>query len=208
MTKIIVDLEGYDLQDLLGSVLPHVGADPEYPPLTVVTLTADGDWLHAMATDRYTLGIARYPLGEAGDTLTVTVAGGALKAVVRQVKPGAKVRLTLTEQAVTIEQVTTPHLSYRLPTCDIVPPLRQWRAWLAERLEQAPVTPASRIVVDPAYLARFRSAGDRKRPLEIHPTDRGVVITAGDRFLGMVGPMNTAGIPDSLADWLPASIAA
>lgn len=211
--QITAGMTGRELRHFLGAVLPHASTDDDgLPVLTMVTFEATGNVLHALATDRYTLAIARQPLPDpAPGTLTLTVAAGALTAVIRQIKPRAAVQLTLTSDGLTLDQLSDPQLSYRLPASGTAPLLPDWRTWLTERLAHKPdpaMTSARGIALNPAYLARFRAASRDHLPLEIRPGGRFMVITCGTHFLGLAMPMDLtktrqAG-PDPLTDWLPA----
>lgn len=52
-------LTAYQLSSLLRKVDPHIGRDMGYAPIQGVRLDDDGRHLHAAATDRYTLAVAR-----------------------------------------------------------------------------------------------------------------------------------------------------
>ncbi|WP_031166269.1 hypothetical protein [Streptosporangium roseum] len=209
--EIALSMTGRELRQLLGAVLQHAGTDPAFPSLTVVTFDAEGAWLYVLATDRYTLGVARHRMTEgASAPFTLTVAAATVQAIVRQIKPCAAVRLTLTGEGLTIDQLD-PQVTYRLPASGERPVLPNWRVWFAERLAEKPaavLTSAHGIALNPAYLARFRSACRDGLPLEMRPAGRHVAITCGEHFLGLIGPMDLsktrAASPDPLADWLPA----
>ncbi|MBB2909147.1 hypothetical protein FHS43_000393 [Streptosporangium becharense] len=214
--EITLTMTGRELRHFLGAVLPHAGTDPGFPPLTMVTLDAADGHLHALATDRYTLGITRHPLPEpTPGQLTVTVPAAALRAVTRQIAPRADVRLTLTGEGLTIEQLSDPHLTYRLPASTEHPFLPDWRPWLAQRARLAPdpvLTGPRGVALNPAYLARFRAATRDGLPLELRPAGKALFVTCGTHFLGVLMPMDLsqarAATPDPLTGWLPAVPAA
>ncbi|WP_068920882.1 hypothetical protein [Planobispora rosea] len=208
--EITTEMTGRELRQFLGAVLPHAGTDALLDVLTVVIFDASGGMLHALATDRYTLALARRPLpGDAPGTLTVAVAAAALQAIVRQVKARASVCLTLTPEGLGIDQLSDPQISYRLPSRPAFTPLLRWRPWLAEQLKHKPepvLTAAHGIALNPAYLARFRTAARDGLPLEMRPAGRCMVITCGTHFLGLAMPMDLskarADHPDPLSGWL------
>ncbi|WP_189242529.1 hypothetical protein [Planobispora rosea] len=208
--EITTEMTGRELRQFLGAVLPHAGTDALLDVLTVVILEASGGMLHALATDRYTLALARRPLPEAtSGALIGAVAAAALQAIVRQIKPRASVRLTLTSEGLSIDQLSDPQISYRLPSRPAFTPLLRWRPWLAEQLKQKPqpvVTAARGIALNPAYLARFRTASRDGLPLEMRPAGRCMVITCGSHFFGLAMPMDLskarAANPDPLTGWL------
>ncbi|MER5419889.1 hypothetical protein [Streptosporangium roseum] len=209
--EITLSMTGRELRQFLGAVLPHASSDSAFPPLTVVTFDAEGASLYALATDRYTLGVARHRMVEGVSApFTLTVAAATVQAIVRQIKPRAAVRLTLTGEGLTVDQLD-PQVTYRLPASGERPVLPNWRAWFAERLADKPtavITSAHGIALNPAYLARFRSACRDRLPLEMRPAGRHVAITCGEHFLGLIGPMDLsktrAVSGDPLATWLPA----
>ncbi|GIH93909.1 hypothetical protein ACFFMN_15840 [Planobispora siamensis] len=204
------EMTGRELRQFLGAVLPHAGIDDTLPVLTVVILDASGGMLHALASDRYTLALARHPLPEtASSPLTGAVAAAALQAIVRQIKARARVRLTLTTEGLSIDQLSDPQISYHLPNRPAFAPLLHWRPWLAEQLQQKPelvVTAARAVALNPAFLARFRTASRDGLPLKMRPMGRCMVITCGNHFLGLAMPMGRstdhAASPDPLTDWL------
>ncbi|MEV4249503.1 hypothetical protein AB0J63_39580 [Streptosporangium canum] len=209
--ELTLSMTGRELRQFLGAVLPHAGTDPAFPPLTAVTFDAEGASLYALATDRYTLGIARHRMAEGVSApFTLTVAAATVQAIIRQIKPRASVRLTLTGEGLTIDQLD-PQVTYRLPASGERPALPNWRVWFAERLAEKPaavLTSAHGLALNPAYLARFRSACRDRLPLEMRPAGRHVAITCGEHFLGLIGPMDLsktrAASGDPLDIWLPA----
>ncbi|MFD8562136.1 hypothetical protein ACFV1N_33045 [Streptosporangium canum] len=209
--EITLSMTGRELRQFLGAVLPHASTDPAFPPLTAVTFDAEGACLYALATDRYTLGIARHRMVEGVSApFTLTVAAATVQAITRQIKPRANLRLTLTGEGLTIDQLD-PQVTYRLPASNERPVLPNWRTWFAERLAEKPaavITSAHGLALNPAYLARFRSACRDRLPLEMRPAGRHVAITCGEHFLGLIGPMDLsktrAASGDPLATWLPA----
>ncbi|GAA0949128.1 hypothetical protein [Nonomuraea longicatena] len=215
--EITADMTGRELRAWLGAVLPHASTDTSVPFMAVVTIEAAPDrTLYALATDRYTLAVSCRPLpdpgtGTAPAPLTLTVAARALHTVIRQIKPRDTVRLTLTDDGLTLEQLGDPHLSYRLPASDYEPLLPNWRTWLTKQASQTPgpvLTDPRGVALSPGFLARFKTAARDGLPLEMRPAGRHlVVITCGTHFLGFIaaadltGPRKTCG--DPLADWLP-----
>lgn len=55
----LTSLTAYQLTELLRRVDPHIGRDSGYSGIEGVRLDYDGQHLHAVATDRYTLAVAR-----------------------------------------------------------------------------------------------------------------------------------------------------
>ncbi|MGJ6968916.1 hypothetical protein ACSDR0_44155 [Streptosporangium sp. G11] len=207
---VTTTMSGRELRLFFGAVLPHASTDDTLPPITMLTLDVAGGVLHALATDRYTLGIARHPLpsGTPG-AFTLGVPAAAVRAVISHIKLRASVELTLSAEALTIDQFD-PQVRYHLPASDARPVLPDWRTWLAERLTATPepvLTAARGIVLNPTYLARFRSAPRDGLGIEMRPAGRCMVITCGTHFLGLVMPMDLSKVhaeaPDPLTGWLP-----
>ena len=55
----LTSLTAYQLSELLRRVDPHVGRSSGYGGIEGVRLDYDGQHLHAVATDRHTLAVAR-----------------------------------------------------------------------------------------------------------------------------------------------------
>jgi hypothetical protein len=67
MTEAI-SVPAHELRRALTAVLPHCGEDDTLPALTCVNLEASGGWLYLVATDRYSMGVARvFVMGGCGD---------------------------------------------------------------------------------------------------------------------------------------------
>lgn len=49
----------HQLRDLLTPIAPHMSPDPDLPAIRLIRLEAGGGYLHAVATNRYTLAVAR-----------------------------------------------------------------------------------------------------------------------------------------------------
>ncbi|MGW5680331.1 DNA polymerase III subunit beta family protein [Nonomuraea sp. NPDC003754] len=212
----IVTLTGTALRQYLGAVLPHASTDDTLPILTAVTFEVADGALYALATDRYTMGIVRQPLDtdqpHPTSALSVIISAAALQATARQVKARARVTLTVTEQAVTIEQAGAFTLACRLPALEMSPLLSNWRTWFADQVRNKPdraVHTDRGTALAPAYLARFRPATRDHLPLQFRPAGRAVVVTCGEHFLGLISPRRPTeqetAQPDPLDSWLPAN---
>lgn len=57
-----IDLATSEWHKLVKPVLPHITKDAEFPELSQVRIEAGDMCLYAVATDRYTMGIERWPL--------------------------------------------------------------------------------------------------------------------------------------------------
>jgi hypothetical protein len=212
--EITTAMTGRELRAWIGAVLPHAATDDTLPVLTKVVVEAADGVLYALATDRYTLAVSRHwPPDPVSGALTVTVAARALHTLLRQIKPRDSVRLTLNETGLTLDHLDRhgdPCLSYRLPNAgEPLRDLADWRTWLTKRVAQAPgpiLTDPRGVGLNPAYLARFKTASDGD-PLEMRPAGSVMVVTCGVHFLGLIAAMDLTGdretSADPLTDWLP-----
>ncbi|MEV4161426.1 hypothetical protein [Nonomuraea dietziae] len=210
----IVTLTGTALRQYVGAVLPHASTDDTLPMLTAVVFEVADGALYARATDRYTMGIVRHPLDteqqQPTSGLSVVISAAALQATIRQVNARAQVTLTVTEQAITMEQTGAFTLACRLPALDERPFLPNWRTWFADQVRSEPdraVHTDRGTALGPAYLARFRPAARDHLPLRFRPAGRTVVVTCGEHFLGLISPVRPtdreSAQPDPLNSWLP-----
>jgi hypothetical protein len=55
----VTTIIAYQLSELLRKTTPHIGRDMGYGPIQCLRLEHDGRHLHAIATDRYTMAVAR-----------------------------------------------------------------------------------------------------------------------------------------------------
>jgi hypothetical protein len=60
-----IDMTTREWHELVKPVLPHILKDPDFPELSHIRIEVGARSLYAVATDRYTLGAERRPLGRA-----------------------------------------------------------------------------------------------------------------------------------------------
>ncbi|MFE4398722.1 MULTISPECIES: hypothetical protein [Streptomycetaceae] len=191
------------LAEALTQVMPHM-ADPtsSTPILASVRLANDGTHLHAVATDRYTLAVARQRPHACEDEWTATV--GAVHAAYLQAwaasHPGHHDTVDL---AVEPGLLTASSTAGRItvPTLDgaHVP----WRGLLATHLGR-PAEPVDLTTLDTQYLARWAQAGRHLQITQAAPEAPLVLTGAG--FIGLQMPVrrvlqNTPSRAELAADW-------
>lgn len=204
----VVSMTGRQLRDLTGSVLNHAGSDDRLPVLTMVQIEVSHNVLHLVATDRYTLAVARHPLDEPASDLTLHIPATTLATVTRTLRPRDQVQLSLTPQALTLDRLNPPELTYRIPVAELHAQPLDWRKYVAKTLHRTSDTTAGpTLAFQPAYLTRFRTAAFTGQPLQVHTPDshrQPILITSGPHFLGLLMPTRLddyADQPATLAPW-------
>lgn len=186
-----------DLPHLLAQVADHRYRDPySLPTLAGVRLEADTTHLYAVATDRFTLAVARTPLGtdshdSAGFAAFLTATD--LTTLTALAKATRTRTATLTEQPDTLTVRLDQHrldLPAHHQERDTFP---QWRPLLRPALRGEPAL-AEEIGLAPWLLARWTAhlpARDRYTPLLVWGTGPGepLVLARGEDFLGLQMPV-------------------
>lgn len=204
-----ITMTGRDLRDLLAAVLPHASSSDSdlVPQLGQVTFEVAGNHLHAIATDRFTIGVVRHTLPEpAQDTIITRVAATALRIIARQVKVRAQVALDITSDGLAVEQHSDPQMAYRLPAFTGDGAFKDWRTQIADIVKRKPDPEFANgrgYALNPAYLARFRPASRDGMPLEMQRAGNCMAISCGDHFLGLTTLTRTKkNIGSDISDWL------
>lgn len=199
--------KGRDLQRLLRSVLVHAAARDtrvDIPALDQIRFEVTGTALHAIATDRFTIGVARADIETTTPTsdFHVQVPAADLAGVLRTLRVADTATLTLCPNGV---EVDDQRITYRLAGTDHAFPA--WRGLLAAAMRN-PIDPGEQVGLDSRHLAKFQTATQgRTEPLILHHHGprRAVVITCGNWFLGAAMPVRLDHTPNrSLAPWLAA----
>jgi hypothetical protein len=100
-----IDMTTREWHELVRPVLPHTFSSPDFPELEHVRLEACPRALYAAATDKFTLGAARYPLSGGDAAPPVHVSAGELKATLKLFRYSKDDDPPLT---VTIDTVSVP----------------------------------------------------------------------------------------------------
>lgn len=203
--SISFQLTGAELTRMFNRVLPHAATDADAAePLQYVHVEATPEGLTLMATDRYTMAATTWELacrvaGHDSVPFTLALRAAQLASTLPTLDPGDTYTLTLTggpcpdedddeSSGLTIQAPSG--LTVRLPAVARFP--INWRAVLAPALAAPVSLNEPGFLVNPNFLARFATAADGDgTPLVMRPTgtDKPVIITCGDHFLGAVMPM-------------------
>lgn len=181
---------------LLAQVTGHQHPDDTIPTLAGIRLEADATHLYAIATDRYTIAVARTALGKdsrgsegfAGFLSTTDVK--TLGAMSRATRTRAAVLTPLPEALAVRFGEHTINLPRHQGECDRFP---AWRTLVRPALEGEPNLVAE-VGLSPGLLARWTAhlpACDRYTPLVVWATapDKPVVLARGADFLGVQMPV-------------------
>jgi hypothetical protein len=204
---------------MLDAVMPHAGTDDTLPALMTVRFEVAAGVLYAVATDRFTMGVARYVIPGADDAQVQDATAMLMPGEVREMREalGAAadvVALTfgddLRMDAGTGWRGTWENAG-TAKTTNLYP---GWRDVLGEMLaaEDAPFKPV--LGLDPVYLPRFAALDDPSWSAEedgetfrccdeplvmraVKPGEHGcasaLLIARGDWFLGAVMLMRNDG---------------
>lgn len=217
-----ITLTATQLRDLVTPVLPHASKDVTLPILTALRIRTTGQYVTAIATDRYRIGFQRIaldPAPEAGFDATVYV--GALKQILGIFRPtrahNPTLSLTVEGEKLTVAAADTldsafgarggfvgASLTFQLVNGDY-PKLDRL---VRDALEGEPEQAAMAATFNPEFLADFRIGQPRHQPMRISPTGaatRPWLIRIGDDFLGLLVPVrfaDAASTPGDPASWL------
>jgi hypothetical protein len=200
-------LSGTDLHDLCGSVLPHADTAPEdksgFPAFTVIRCEVEHGTFYAVATDRYTLAIARHPLPDDQPSAEggITVPAGALRTVLRSIRRRERIHLTMDRDGLTFTRADSTRLRFVIPASPLAF-LLNWRDFMGGKLGIPTKAPAAPVALNPALLARFTPAARHGLPLEFRQLagkPGPVLVTCGTHFAGLISPVRL----DSAAKHLP-----
>lgn len=187
-------LTAYQLGELLRKVDPHIGRHSGYGAINGVRLDADGHHLHAIATDRYTLAVARTRLHNTDPTWALTISTRDLPALTGwlEVDGENNVHLSPGTDDVTLtsdrRKLTIPAHSGEFP---------DWRGLFRTAMEHEPgETPYSGWQSE--LLKRWETAGHEVHTWQPGPTKPLIVIS--HEFLGMQMPTRVKGEPGIAVD--------
>jgi hypothetical protein len=151
------------LRDMLDAVMPHAGTDDTLPSLNAVQFEVRAGTLFLVATDRYTIGCARYVIPGADDAQVQDAAALLMMSEAREMRcnlgqEAGVVALTFSDDLRmdagtgwkgTWEQAGSPKWKYP-----------GWRPVLAGTLAEADAPFTLAAGIDPRYLARFATLDD------------------------------------------------
>lgn len=190
MTTTVI---AYQLAELLRKVEPHIGRDMGYGPIQGLRLDYDGRNLHAIATDRYTMAVARQKTRSNDPAWATTIHATNIDALNAWVKArtadGNKhnIHIQTGEYTITFtEGDNTAGLT--LPTDQAAWP--EWRGLFRTALTYT-AGDAPYSAVTAKLLARWEHGGDQLRTWQAAATKPLVVI--GHNFLGLQMPSRFTG---------------
>lgn len=198
-----VDITARDLADFLAPVIPHAAKSNDLPILNSIHFVTHGGCLIASATDRYTMGMHRRPVGAADapvpDGLRATVPLAAIRQILSIFKAARgenpDLRLTFTADTLTVAAdgflsgFAVGDASWRLDPGHYPRPGGIWP-------ETEPETDVSTVALNPMYLARIAHATGRGEPALIsmparHSDGRpkAIIARVGEDFLALIQPI-------------------
>lgn len=193
----MISIEAKDLHRMLQQVTPHMADPDEYlPALACIRVEATDDgWLYAVATDRYTLAVARH------ETLADTSGIGYLPAqlvpavtawLAQAAEHGQAVKLALPthdQQAIALRAPGSGRLSIETDTNGHkgVP---NWRTLLHAQLKAEPVAvPLTGFTT--RFLARWQQADLKVHAWQAGPHRPLIVAAESGDFLGLQMPVRS-----------------
>ncbi len=179
-TKATVN--AYKLRQLLAKVEPHINHGDYFPGIAGLRLEGDGQQLHAIATDRYTMAISRAEVSGAG-AWAVTIPAARLKSLRQWVKAHDRdVLIDITPSTHTIAFTSaTAELSMAVEDGSFP----KWRAMVAKLLAKDP-QPVPLTAVTSEYLGRWGAASTWLSVSQAGPNEP--FIFFGDDFIGLQMP--------------------
>lgn len=178
-------IPAHRLAEALAQVAPHLSTREHEIGIAAVHFDSDGTFLHMVATDRYTIAVARRQL-HSGTAWTATVGGmhvTYLQSWAEAHNYRDTVQLTAAPGQLT---VTSNQGRIVLPALDSKFPFPAWRPLFRKYLTE-PTEPVDVSGLDAQYLRRWEAAG---RHLEVsQPGPNKPLLIAGEDFLGMQMPL-------------------
>lgn len=181
-------LTAYQLANLLQKVDPHIGRHTGYASISGVLLDSDGTRIHAVATDRHTLAVARQQIAFRAAPWSLLINAeelqddlAALRTWIASHRGEHNILLTAGDHQLT---VTSRRGRIVLPARDgaVFP---QWRGLIRTAIEHEPgQAPYTGLSTD--LLARWKTADYNVRTWQPAPDKPLVVIT--DDFIGLQMP--------------------
>ncbi|MDH6116859.1 hypothetical protein ABH930_000278 [Kitasatospora sp. GAS204A] len=175
-------VNAYKLRQLLAKVEPHVNHGDYYPGIAGLRLEGDGQQLHAIATDRYTMAIARTRTSGAGDW-AVTIPAARLKSLRHWVK--GHDRDTLIDITPSARSIAFTSPTAELSMAGEDGDFPKWRAMVAKLLAKDP-QPVPLTAVTSEYLSRWGAASTWLSVTQAGPNEP--FIFFGDDFIGLQMP--------------------
>lgn len=198
-------ITAYQLSELLRKVEPHIGRHSGYAVLQGIRLDYDGSHLHAVATDRHTIAVARRKTRSQDTAWAHTLHGTDVDALSAWLKArgddgnGHNVHVTPGQYDITF---TEGHSKITVPVQG--GPYPQWRGLLRSAME-TPIGEAPYTRITTSLLARWEAAGHDISTWQ--PSASKPIVVVGNDFLGLQMPCRFTGnntapnIADDIATW-------
>lgn len=204
----MTSITAHDLHRMLTQVIPHMGKDDTMPVLCAVYIEARGDQLLAIATDRFTMGVARHAVVNEGDWKAV-IPAGAIPAVTEWLNnaDSAPVVLTVETEDDLVRLVLTGNdgslLSGYTPSAYREFP--NWRAALNTQVAADP-QPVPLTAYNTKFLARWKRADTQLYAWQPGPLKALILMDDRGDFLGMQMPIRAESLTPAelLAPWASA----
>lgn len=186
----MITIADHTLSRLVAQTRPHMAGKYEPETLQSICFDHDGRYLYAMATNRYTLAVARTQVMGGGDEQWTAMVHRAqvpeLGAAIRLLD-ASKVNLERTETQLVLSGERGSRVAIDLTQPDKDP--LDWRKPLLEALEKPAAT--SDMAMTPKYFGAWK---DLPGPVRMWSTGEGrpTVIVAAD-FVGMQMPVRRDG---------------
>ncbi|MFJ7269361.1 phiSA1p31-related protein [Streptomyces sp. NPDC099050] len=190
------------LRRMLAQVAPHVGSEDTLPAINAVHIEARHGWLYAVATDRFTMGIARKSVVDEGSWKTA-IRGSDLPTVEAWLKRATGYVVTLTpgtagdDLALTLSTGTNVLAIAASSGIGALPDWRKiLRKYLEEELQPVPLTGLTS-----RYLARWKDADEILHVWQSAPKAPFVLMGDNEDFAGLQMPVDNGHLTrDKLID--------
>ncbi|MFJ2630917.1 hypothetical protein ACIO6U_02995 [Streptomyces sp. NPDC087422] len=198
-------LTAYQLSELIRKVEPHIGRHSGYGPIQGIRLDYDGRHLHAVATDRYTMAVARQRTRSNDPAWAHTLHADQVDALAAWLKANSadgnphNVHLMPGEHDITFNgdrgNITLPAMGGPYP---------EWRG-IFKKTMATPIGEAPYSRITAKLLGRWAAAGEQVSTW--HAVASQPIIIVGNGFLGLQMPARFTGndtarnIADDTATW-------
>ncbi len=205
----MISINASDLRSMFQQVTPHMSDDDYLPVVHTVRLEVRDGWLYAITTDRFTVGVARRPVGFGAGNRAGHLPGRLVPAVTAWLdgasEAGETVTLSLSANGVT---------TFRASSCgglniDSDPSAYEkfpdWRKILHAALIAEPcIVPTTGFTT--RFLARWQHADEKLAAWQQAPNKPVVLLSFDGRFAGLQMPVRNEETRDNLAaEWIPAT---
>lgn len=181
------------LRHMLAQIKPHMSSDVTLPILNLVQVECRDDHLYILATDRYTMAIARTPVA-GGEQWTARIPSQDLRTVEVWLKAAAgDIEVTAEADALSLAGVSGAlRLSSEASEYGEFP---NWRKLVSGALESEPTEAVGLTGYDTRFLARWKAAGRALHAWQAGPRKPLVLTDSDGAFVGIQMPTHSQGGP-------------